>query len=138
MQVEFALFCEAAEISPNGLMYILHGGYDQISSSEFPAVLRRMALVVRLLCEPSECGQQQVFISQIVGPHANAVPPDMTCNFTTSYHPRDRTRRNRMTLLLDYWNLSFPEPADYVFRFIAGGVQIGEAVLELTKIQNES
>lgn len=56
MQVEFSLFCTAAEVTPNGLIYILRGGYDIISVPEFPEKLGGVA--GRTGTEPRRaCGQ---------------------------------------------------------------------------------
>jgi hypothetical protein len=133
MQLEFALFCEAAEVSDNGLIYILHGGYDLVSTTAFPAVLNRVSLVVRFLVEPKECKREHRLIAQMIGPRGDVLPVPMECNFTTPSYPGKPKRRNRTTLRLDYWNLMFPEPGDYAFRFLVDGKKIGQSELEVKK-----
>lgn len=135
MQLEFALFCEAAEVTPDGVVHILHGGYDLVSASGFPVTLPRMVLVVRLLCEPSEFDREHVMITQLIDPQGKVLPVEMKIAFTPFSYPGHRDRKNRMTLRLDYVNLSFPEPGEYVFQFLADGVEIGHAQLDLRKKQ---
>jgi|SRR6516162_6399640 hypothetical protein len=130
MQIEFALFCEAAEVTQNGIMHILHGGYDLVSTTAFPAVLNHVCLVVRLLVDPSECGREHLLTVEMIDPHANVLPIPMTSVFTTPTYPGNPNRPNRTTLTLDYWGLKFPEPGDYVFRLLVDGLRVGEAGLE--------
>ena len=133
MQLEFALFCEAAEVSENGLIYILHGGYDMVSTTAFPAILHRVSLVVRVLVEAKECKREHVLTAQMIGPTGDILPALMECKFTTPSYPGKPKRRNRTTLRLDYWGLQFPEPGDYVFRFLVNGKKIGQSELEVRK-----
>lgn len=132
MQVEFALFCDAAGVSPDGLIDILRGGFDVVNAAGFPAKLGRMLLVVRLLCEPTECGQDHLFQSQMLDPRGNPVPTtEMEIRFCPPHYPGNPARRNRMTLRLDHWGLEFSEAGDYRFRFLVDGEQVGEAGIEM-------
>jgi len=134
MQLEFALFCEAAVVTDSGIIHILHGGYDLISTTAFPAMLPRMALVVRVLCDPSEFNQTHVIFSQMIDPHGRILPAQASVSFTPRPFPRHPERKNRQTFLLDHLNVSFPEPGDYVFRFLVDGNPIGQAGLEAVRI----
>jgi hypothetical protein len=133
MQLEFALFCDSAEIDAMGLMYLLRGGYDLVTATAFPAALNRMALVVRLWCEPAEIDREHVLVAQIIDPNAHVLPIPMQLPFTPPPYPGNRDRRNRMTLKLEYTQIQFPEPGDYSFRFLVDGVQVGAASLEVRR-----
>jgi hypothetical protein len=131
MQLEFALFCEAAEVSNMGMIDMLRGGYDIIFTSGFPAVLGRMLLVVRVVCEPSEINVEHALVSQMIDPKGHVLSPNLTSTFTTPPYPGSPNRKNRSTLKFDYWSIQFVEPGDYTFRFLADGVEIGETKLEI-------
>jgi hypothetical protein len=131
MQFEFALFCDAAKVSPDGMVDILRGGYDLAASPEFPATLHRMDLVLRMICEPKEFECLHELTAQIVDPHGNLLPVKVRLPFTPLAYPDRPERHNRMTLVLNYQSLVFPEPGDYQFRFLVNDVQIGVASLEV-------
>jgi hypothetical protein len=133
MQLEFALFCGAAEVSDMGLIDILRGGYDIVSASEFPAQLSRMTLVVRILCQPNELNREHTLVSQIIDPNGHVLALEMTAAFTTPLYPGNANHSNRTTLKLDYGPIQFVETGDYTFRFLVNGAQIGESKLEVKR-----
>jgi len=131
MQLEFAIFCEAAEVSDVGIIDMLRGGFDMVSTTVFPAALPRMVIVVRVLCEPDEIDREHALISQFIDPNGHVLPPTLTVPFTTPPYPGNPNRKNRNTLKLDYWPMQFAEAGNYTFRFLVDGVQIGESTLEV-------
>jgi hypothetical protein len=133
MQMEFAIFCDAAEITAGGLIYMLRGGYDLVASTGFPATLNRQVLVIRLICEPIEINCDQILVAQIIDPIGHVLPLEMRVPFKTPPYPGEPSRRNRMTLKLDYLTLEFPEPGEYLFRFLVDGNQVGEARLDVKR-----
>jgi hypothetical protein len=135
MQLEFALFCNAAEVSSEGLIDILRGGYDIVSATGFPAKMAKMSLVVRLLCDADECGRDHQFLSQMIDPLGNPLPPtETTISFSPPVYPGNPARQNRMTLRVEYWGLEFPVAGDYTFRFLVDGVQVGTAGIQMKQI----
>ena len=136
MQVEFALFCNAAEVSSDGTIDVLRGGYDIVRATGFPAKMGKMSLVVRLLCESAECGRDHVFSSQMLDPLGNPLSPtEMKIAFNPPIYPGDPARKNRMTLRLEHWGLEFPVAGDYIFRFQVDGKQVGETGIEMKQKQ---
>ncbi len=133
MQLEFSLFCEAAEISDTGLIYMLRGGYDIVTAQKFPITMTRLTVVARVLCAPNELGPEHTFVSQAVDP-AGHVIGQIVLPFTPTTYPGDANRGNKYTAKFDYDNITLPERGDYTFRFLIDGDEIGASRLE-TKLK---
>ena len=78
MRLEFAIFCEAAQVLPDGLINMLRGGYDIIFTPAFPAVTNRMMAIVRFWCDEDEVDRPHSLVPQIVDPTGHLLPLDMT------------------------------------------------------------
>jgi hypothetical protein len=135
MKLEFAIFCDAAEVDESGLIYMLRGGFDLVRSSAFPTELYRMMIVVRIICEPTETNQKHIFKSHTVGPDGNILPwKEIEFPFTPSPYPVDPKHTNRQTIKLDYQLARFEKPGFYKFCFFVDDKSIGDSVLDVRRI----
>jgi hypothetical protein len=133
MKLEFAFLCEAAKLAADGVMYVLHGGFDILHASDFPATMPRMVLIARVLVDKAECGQPHHLVAEMVDPNGDVLPVEMKVDFVPHGHPIHLERRNRWTFDLNYLDLSFPQAGDYTFRLSVDGAPIGETNLLVVK-----
>ena len=58
MKLALAVLADAAVANPvDGKMYILGGGFDTLAVQQFPVQVPALALALRVLVSPSECGR---------------------------------------------------------------------------------
>jgi len=57
MRLAYAFTANAAEVSPDGKIYILGGDWDRISTASLPVSQPAMALVMKFEVQPTECDQ---------------------------------------------------------------------------------
>jgi hypothetical protein len=133
MEVVFAWFANSAEVLGNGLFYVLGGGVDIVFGESFPMTQNKISLVLRLRTFPNEFNREHELYMDIVRPDGSVMQPDTRYTFTPVPFPRHPERPNVMTFVVDHFNLVFPEPGDYIFRFSVNGVEIGRTSLEIVQ-----
>jgi hypothetical protein len=124
MRLEFAFFADAAEVRPDGTMFVLGGGIDHVKGPSFPATHPGMALVARLMASQDEHGNH-VFTVKVFRPRGESLPPDSTLTFDVPPNKIHPERGNTATVCLRYWNFLFPEPGEYTFRLYVDDREIG-------------
>jgi hypothetical protein len=125
MKLEFAFFADAADVRPDGTMYLLGGGIDHVKSQSFPAVHQGgMVLVARLRAEPNELGDHQVS-AKVFRPRGEPWTPEIALNFNVPPNKLHPERGNCATVCLRYLNFVFPESGEYTFRLFIDGNEVG-------------
>jgi hypothetical protein len=133
MKLDFAFFANAAEVLPNGLMYVLGGGFDVLTGNGFPAPLNRLFLVVRLSVDPSEIDQSHELTCDIIRPTGETMPPEFKIPFKPARNRNVRPGTSTpMTICLTYQDIIIPEVGEYRFLLKADGVEVGSVPLEVS------
>src|SRR5438874_4820499 len=74
MEVAFAFFAEAAQITSDGKLNVL--GVDLRNfSGRFPYTLPLIAFVAKIVFEPAEREGMHRFVAQMIGPDGSAIEP---------------------------------------------------------------
>jgi hypothetical protein len=132
MKFEFAFLAKSAEITPNGLMFVLAGGFDSISGTSFPVTFDRLTLVARLRLKQEECARDHLAVASISGPKGQLLPDQVKMTFSVPEHRQSPERGNTMTCAFNFNDLVFTEPGDYDFCVRVGDVRVGSSVLSVS------
>src|SRR6266852_5927508 len=117
MKLDYALIANAAELLPNGLMYVLGGGIDIVTATKFPAGLPFACVLVKMRFDQEELDREHKFLMQIVQPSGlNLSQYDSTLTFVPTRHPTHPERSWQM-ICSRLTDLVFPEAGDYKFCF---------------------
>jgi hypothetical protein len=131
MQHKFSLFCEHAEVTPDGIVYILRGGYSYITFQSFPGIIRHLVLVSRVMFEPDECERKYKWVVRAVGPKGNAMASTREITFDVQKNKIDSSYPSDFTICSDFSGFDIYEPGNYTFKFIVDDSEIGQAILSI-------
>jgi|SRR6266481_5453527 hypothetical protein len=133
MRLEFAFFADAADVRPDGIMYVLGGGIEHVKGKSYPAAIAGIVFIVRLRAEPSECGDHHLS-ARVFRPSGEPWTPEIALNFNVPPNKIHPDRGNVSTICLRYLNFLFPEPGEYTFRLYVDGNEVGyvnfDAIIE--------
>jgi len=116
--IEYAFLADAADARPGQKFSVLGGGVSRLGGATFPLRHPHLALVVGLAVPPEEVGSEMELRFTVLTPSGE----DMAnAQATIVAGGRDGDRESVLTFALDLWNLSFPEPGDYVIRIVVDG-----------------
>jgi hypothetical protein len=133
MQVDFSLFCDAATITPTGLISMLDGGYDVTTVTSLPFIPAHMCLLVRITFEPSECGRTHTMTVRVLGPKGNLAVAEGKIQMEVPISALRSSGRNNYTCKCDFSGLQFDEVGEYSFNYFFADAKIGQAVLAIRK-----
>jgi len=134
MELEFALLADAAASPPDGKLYILGGGFDQIRAQQFPATHGSIALVVKLRLHPTECNRQHTLEIELWDPDGNQAGPAISGEFSAQRNPDSPTRSSYVQLVFNIIGLQFPSAGEYEFHIIVNEQHLKTIPLSITAI----
>lgn len=136
MEVEYAFLADAADAPPSGKLYVLGGGFDQISAHSFPAVHLYMSLVVKLRLHPTECDRQHRIEIELWDQDGQSVGPKLNAEFSARRHANNPTRPVFVQLVLSAIGQQFPRPGSYDFHIVVNGQHLKTVQLYLEQVAN--
>ncbi|CAN5402793.1 hypothetical protein BH24CHL8_BH24CHL8_05260 [soil metagenome] len=117
-EIEYAFLADAADARPGQKFSVLGGGVSRLGGPTFPLRHPHLALVVGLGVASDEVGSEMELRFTVLTPSGT----DMAnAQATIVAGGREGDRDSVLTFALDLWNLSFPEPGDYVIRIVIDG-----------------
>lgn len=117
-QIDYAFLADAADARPGQKFSVLGGGVSRLGGPRFPLRHPHLALVVGLAVASDEVGSEMELRFTVLTPSGT----DMAnAQATIVAGGREGDRDSVLTFALDLWNLSFPEPGDYVIRIVIDG-----------------
>jgi hypothetical protein len=129
-EIEYAFLADAADARPGQKFSVLGGGVTRLGGPTFPLRHPHLALVVGLAVSPEEVGSEMELRFTVLTPSGT----DMAnAQATIVAGGRDGNRDSVLTFALDLWNLSFPEPGDYVIRIVIDGEERKRLALVVEK-----
>jgi hypothetical protein len=131
IELEFAFFANAAEVSEKGLINVLGGCIDFARGPMFPAPIHSLWLIAKVIAFPEHFDKQHDFMIEVFGPDDNRIAPDVHVPFTPKAHARKPGSQNWMMITVQYLALIFPTAGDYIFRLSADGQEIGQLNFEI-------
>ncbi len=129
MQLDFAVFAKAAEMSSDGSFSVLGGGIEALVANEFPYRPRPFALAVRLRFPPEAAGFRSTLTVTALGPDDAELPfrAEVPIGPLRAAAPG---RPIYYTALIEVSTaFSFPAAGRYVFLLRIGVAPVGETEL---------
>lgn len=137
MELAFALFADAAQVTSDGKITILGGGFDSIRATRFPALHPAMSLVVRLNLTLAECERTHSLRIELVGPLGQVVFPPAITQFTPTRPPAGREDDANFTVVANMPNLLFEMPGTYRLHLTVDGERTWTYRLHLEQVRAE-
>lgn len=131
MDLAYAFLAKFADTTRDGTFALVGGGFEVVAAPALPVTVPALAVVIRLLVPPNECGREHELRVDLVGPGEAA--PRMTANlhFTPDLDVNRPGRPVGINCIMGTFGLAFAEQGDYEFRLSVGGRQLGSAVLSV-------
>jgi len=126
MQVSFALFADAANLSQEGKLNIL-GVFDAVHVGQFPALHPRATLVVRLKSSSADAGSHDLSL-QWVNPRGNVL---WSSSAELAIQPPPNQGADMDMPVIVQIDLPLDVVGDYAMLIELDGVRHGEAVLHV-------
>ncbi len=129
-EIEYAFLADAADARPGQKFSVLGGGVSRLGGPTFPLRHPHLALVVGLAVPADEVGSNMELRFTVLTPSESEMA---NAQATIVAGSRDGDRDSVLTFALDLWNLSFPEPGDYVIRIVIDGEERKRLALVVEK-----
>jgi hypothetical protein len=130
MELSFAFFASAAEVSPDGRFNLLGGEVDRLQVSALPAFLPA-SLVVRFTVPPEEAGREHRLGVVFAAPEGNPVFLDLDTPFTPAPNRHRPGRTAFAVFVLHLQGVTLAVPGEYTVRLSVDGKPKGEASIEV-------
>jgi hypothetical protein len=131
MELAFAITAHAAEVTPDGKIWVLGGDFEVIHAPGFPVVQPAMALVVKIRLQPMECDQEHHLRVELIDQDAHPLREAVTLPFTPRLDPNRPGRALSLSMVLNFQALRFETSGDYAFVILVDDAQIGNVPLTL-------
>lgn len=122
MQIEYAFLADAAA-APEGKLYVLGGGFDEIFAENFPAVHPTMTLVVKARLGPTECDRRHEMEVDLWDEDGKSIA-NFSTHFERPRHPTSPTRDVFVQTVANLVGLPFPHAGTYTFRISIDGAEL--------------
>ncbi len=122
MRVE-AFLAEHAAVGADDMITAMGIGFDSIAAPVFPARHTRMALVLRLVLSPSECGQAHTLRIDLLDPDGVELLRQEQ-GFALARATSESYRPRVMPVVWHIDNLVFPAPGDYAFHVLVDTLEL--------------
>jgi Family of unknown function (DUF6941) len=119
MEVEFAFLADAAQVSPDGKLYVLGAGVDRLMAAQFPAVHPLLTLVVKLKLHATECERPHQVEVELWDPDGQTIGAKVETGFSAPRQPGSRPAFAQ--IVLSMVQLQFEQPGDYAFQVLVDG-----------------
>jgi hypothetical protein len=124
MRLSYAFLADAAQFTEDGKLWVLGGDLATLRAQEFPHKYPALALVVKFLLRPDECGREHRIRVQLREPTGEALADTLT-----SAAPEPRTdfpeEEVGLAFVLNYQQTLFPSPGKYSFIITVDDEELG-------------
>lgn len=134
MDVEYAFLADAAETPPNGKLYVLGGGFDEIRAPQFPVTHSYLSLVVKLRFHPAECDRLHRLEIELWDPDGQRLGPHLKTEVAAPRRPHAPTRPSHAQIVLNMVGIQFPRPGEYAFHILVNGQHLRSVPLYLERV----
>ncbi len=133
MELAFAFFAEAAQITSDGKLNVL--GVDlRTLQGKFPLFLPSVAFVAKVELETAEREGIHRFTGQMFGPDGAAVEPHIEAEYVAP-PPANPELKAAFTVLFQIVGMTFPSPGAYIFHILVDGRELKRLGLRLTEAE---
>ena len=133
MELQFALFCEDAQETPDGKLDV-RGIFHELYTPGFPALQERMVLALVIDWDRKDQGRYSLK-AEMVGPGGQTV---LTVDGHSDVDARSKERPPARTrLIMPLEKVVFPEPGRYFLRVRIKGERFRGPSLHLVQVQEQ-
>lgn len=129
MELAYGILASAAEFTPEGKVYVLGGDFDIIHTDTVPVRQPAMAVVVKLLVQPTECEREHQLRVDFIDQDGAKVHPEISLPFTPHVRPGYPQRAVGVGLVLNYQGLELSREGGYAFHIMVDGLEMGSIPL---------
>jgi hypothetical protein len=126
MKLVYAILADAAEVGPNGKVYVMGGEFENIFVPEFPSLHTPLALLLRLEGNPQEFGQAHQLEVQVIDPDGITRSPRLVMEFVphlSEARPGPKDRPAKVMLAVKFPGLVLLQAGEYAFQIFIDGAQ---------------
>jgi hypothetical protein len=135
MEVEFAFLADAAQVPPDGKLYVLGGNVDRIHAHQFPTNHPSMTLVMKIQMLASECNRAHQLQIDLWDERGNPVlEPSITAEIGVGPDPDDPTGPSSLLIPVNMMGVQFPRPGVYEFHIVINGRHLKTLPLRMLHI----
>ncbi|HLQ34457.1 MAG TPA: hypothetical protein VK457_17370 [Chloroflexota bacterium] len=131
MQLAYAMTALAAEVTPDGKLWMLGGDFDTLTAQSFPVTHPAMALVVKLWAQLPECEREHQLTVELIDSDGREQIKRIEMPFRVAQPAPGR--RIGANLVLHLVGLQFPKPDDYAFHILVDDIEIGSVPLTVAQ-----
>jgi hypothetical protein len=135
MEVAFAFFAEAAQITSDGRLNVLGADLRALQGS-FPVVVQSVAFVAKVELDSVEREGVHHFTGQMMGPDGAAIEPRIVGEYTAPA-PVKPELKAAFTVVFRIMGMVFPSPGTYTFQISVDGRELKRLRLRLTEAQEQ-
>jgi hypothetical protein len=122
MDIEFAFLADAAQVPPDGKLYVLGGNVDRIHAQQFPTTHPSMTLVMKVQMHASECNRPHQLQIDLWDSQGNPLlDPSISAEIGLAPDPDDPTGPSSLLIPVNMMGLQFPRPGLYEFHIVMNG-----------------
>jgi hypothetical protein len=130
-EIDYAFLADAAQATPGQKFNVLGGGLDRIGGQAFPLRHPHLALVIGIRVTAAELDRPHELRFVLLDPDGGEIA---AASSSLTVHGRTDARDRPVTLAIDAWNLTFPQPGDYSFRLLLNGSERQRIPLVLVRL----
>ncbi len=138
VDIEYAFLADAAQTSPDGKLYVLGAGINQIKAVGFPAMHPQMSLVVKLNMHPSECDRAHSTDIELWDEDGSKIGGTMNRPFQVPRRKDFPARNVFFQMILNLIGTEFPRAGTYGFQISVDGRHIKSVPVELIQVEAPS
>jgi hypothetical protein len=120
VEIDYAMICDAAQVPPDGKVYILGGGFDCVYSPQFPLVIPHLSIASKLLLSGQDSAISHTMTLSLIDADGNAMMPPLSVEL-----PPQQTQRpgypNNVGQVYNLIHTQFPKEGDYRFEIAIDG-----------------
>lgn len=134
MRLAYSFLATSAEFTPHdGRVWVLGGDFDTITAAETPATHPSMALVVKLIVQPTECQREHRLRIELIDSDGVQVHPEIMGAFTPVVRQDFPHRPVGVGMALTFQQLRLPQYGDYSFHILVDDLELGTLPLYLVR-----
>jgi hypothetical protein len=130
MRLALAYFADSAQWV-GGKLYMLGGCITKLFGYPFPLTPSSLAAVLHFVAPPDEFGAVRRLTGVMERVGGDSLPLEIGFPLVPSASPEHPDRPNSYIFVLNFKNLQFPQPGEYILRLAIDDQEVGTLSLDL-------
>jgi hypothetical protein len=134
MQLAYAIVADAAQVTSDGKVSMLGGGFDTIRVPSLPFIHPTLALVALLDVAKDESNRDHQLRIEFIGPLGSRPNPPAMSTFRPQPNPAGSDRPIRFQFVANLQGVLFEQFGKHVIRLVVDGEELGIVPLYIEKV----